>query len=151
MRLSAAPLFLLACALSSPAAGQTDSGHLLAGAYGVASLTRASNALDPRFGAAVVIPIRGRLELYPELEVTRVLRLSEALLDIRIKPLQTHAPWSFWYVGGGLALSTAPVSPNLLTGAQWPSGPIRPFVELQFFTRNISAVDVHFGLALPVS
>jgi len=116
------------------------------------SLTDGLRELRPRFGARVAIPVRRWLQFYPGLELEPGLALSQAFLDVRITPLAARGPWSSWYVGGGVALTTYGVRQSLVTGAQWPRGPVRPFFEVQLLHRfDNGSLDMHLGLAVPLS
>lgn len=149
----AAVLMIAAFAAFPSSAWGQDSGPVLAGPYGATSLSEGLRVYHFRVGARVALPFRGRLEFYPGLEADGDRGFSQAFLEMRVRPLSDHGIASVWYLGGGLALASQTWRSSLLTGAQLPSGRLRPFIELHVFNFDggNGSADLHMGLAVPIS
>jgi hypothetical protein len=109
---------LLALALTTIAAGaaaQDAPPRSWAAAFGTASLNTWPHLSNGRLGARAALPLLGRWDFYPGLEIQPALGLSQAFFDVWVTPFGHSGLASSWYLGGGLALRnqgarTVPIS-----------------------------------------
>lgn len=151
MRATTGVLILAFATIAPTAVAQDAPPRSWAAGFGTASLNRWPHLSHGRLGARATLPLRGRWDFYPGLEIEPELGLSQAFFDVRVTPFGRGGVASFWYLGGGLALRSQGARSSLLTGVQWPAGRIRPFAEFHLFNGVNGSADVQLGFAVPIS